>query len=75
MESYVVFYMYHRCFVYGYVTAVDTIMPGLDRYPSMTGWKRDSDTGHEALCPVSTSEFCSYEMNFKQCYLHASQRI
>eukprot|EP01049_Picozoa_sp_SAG25_P018467 SAG25_NODE_5321_length_673_cov_0.841463_1_plen_36_part_10 len=36
--------MYHRCFVYGYVTAVDTIMPGLDRYPSMTGWKRDSDT-------------------------------
>eukprot|EP01047_Picozoa_sp_COSAG01_P064594 COSAG01_NODE_8577_length_2734_cov_1.447818_4_plen_52_part_01 len=41
--------MYHRCFVYGYVTAVDTIMPGLDRYPSMTGWKRDSDTGHKAL--------------------------
>eukprot|EP01043_Picozoa_sp_COSAG02_P019780 COSAG02_NODE_963_length_15604_cov_10.737117_6_plen_150_part_00 len=30
-------------------STVDTIMPGLDRYSSMTGWKRDTDTGRKAL--------------------------
>eukprot|EP01043_Picozoa_sp_COSAG02_P039655 COSAG02_NODE_3148_length_7286_cov_24.818700_2_plen_75_part_00 len=28
---------------------VPLVCPGPDRYPSMTGWKRASDTGHKGL--------------------------